>query len=340
MKSSKIYIFLFYILFYTCLNLDNALAEAALPLKKEENIYFKDCRDIEIQKDKRTQKALYYQSTKPLKPLIVSLHTWGGTYWQDDQLAIIAKQLNWNYIHPNYGGAQSLWNDGNSCCFKPAIQDIDDAVEFALNQNSVDTSRIIIIGKSGGGSGVLGSYLQSKYSSSYFFAWSPITDYISWYEEVQKSRELSERYLKHILNGTNSSNGSLNIQQAKLKSPYYYDFSKLNNLSNKKLIIYAGIRDGLDGWSTSLSQPILFYNKLARYITPNDTSNRVANSEYLHLINNRTAIDNKISGYVGDKKLIYKISKNNISLVIHEGGHEILYDQVLHDFSEIAKIKK
>ncbi len=297
--------------------------------------FFDGCCEVSIRSSAydHIQKALYYKSSLPGQPLLVSLHTWGGTYLQEDTLALLAIKRNWNYIHPDYGGAQ--WTK-NSCCYDPSVQDIDDAIDFVIKNADIDTSRIIVIGKSGGGSGVLASYLRSRFGNAHFISWSPIPDHISWYNEVRKDTALRRRYLARILEGTNSG-ATLNLEEARKKSPQHYDLSTCSYPLNKKLLIYCGLRDGLDGWSTSLSQPLRFYNKLLSGLPVQDSSLFITSGDFDVLVKDRKPVSAKEQGLVGNRKLVYSKRKDKIELNVFDGGHEILYDRVVEDLNKICE---
>lgn len=275
------------------------------------------------------QKAFLFKSKQKSKqPLVISLHTWGGTYKQEDSVLTIVKKYDWNYIHPDYGGQQWL---KNSCCFDASISYIDEAIDYAINRCLVDTSKIIIIGKSGGGSGVLASLLKSKYDNLHYMCWSPITDYISWHKEVQKNDDLKKRYFNKIMQGTNSID-VLDTNNAKLKSPYYFEFKKVKNNNYKNITIYVGIRDGLDGWSTSISQPINFYNKLLQEINCKDTSCYITRLEHEKLLEKRENISTNQNKKIGTRNIVYSKWYKNIKIIFFSGGHEILLDAVDKEF--------
>lgn len=189
--------------------------------------------------DNNIQHAFWYKSSKK-KPLIVSLHTWGGTYRQIDSLFLWAEKNDWNYIHPDYRGSHT---NSNSCCYKPALRDIDDAIEYSINNSNINLDEIFVIGKSGGGSAVLSVFLTSKYKGLHCYSWSPITNYIQWHNEVLKDSLLKKKYLKSILKGTNSK-GNLNLVEAKKKSPYFANFLKESEYEKSDLSIFTGIMDG------------------------------------------------------------------------------------------------
>ena len=135
---------------------------------KETTVKFDDTRNVnwdnefnivEIKSgiDENVQKAYFYtsKSNKP-KPLIVSLHTWSGSYSQKDDLAKVCQEKDLNYIHPDFRGAN--WTK-NACCSELAMNDIDEAITFAIDNSNVDTSKIFVIGVSGGGYATLSTFM-------------------------------------------------------------------------------------------------------------------------------------------------------------------------------------
>ena len=120
-----------------------------------------DFSKIEISSsiDTIVQKAYFYPTkSNNSKPLLVSLHTWSGDFSQYDTLAILAKTKDWNYIHPDFRGPNRT-ND--ACCSKLALTDIDDAIDYAINNADVDTANIFIVGMSGGGYATFSSQLSA-----------------------------------------------------------------------------------------------------------------------------------------------------------------------------------
>jgi hypothetical protein len=282
---------------------------------------------LESPKNERPQLAFYRKSPLSNRPVVVSLHSWGTTYRQDDPLAAEAEKYDWNYIHPDYGGEQ--WND-RSCCLPESIQEIDDAVSFVLSDAHADDSNIAVIGSSGGGTGVLASYLKSSFTKAWYFAWSPIPDQVRWYNDVRKDADLSKRYLDNILRGTHST-GELNTVEAKLKSPSHFDFSMANYPREKRLKIYAGIRDGLDGWSTSLAQPLEFYNKLVLRLPGVNSTSVINDQEMRKLVEDRQAPTEIDRGTISGRKVVIRKAFDKIEIAIFEGGHEFLLETAVRD---------
>jgi len=100
--------------------------------------------DIPSSADREIQKAYFHasESAQP-QPLLVHLHTWSNDYSKADVLAKMVRDRGWNYIHPDFRGRN---NTPQSSCSELAIQDIDDAIAYALRKSNVDTSRIYVAG--------------------------------------------------------------------------------------------------------------------------------------------------------------------------------------------------
>ncbi|MCF7885952.1 MAG: SGNH/GDSL hydrolase family protein, partial [Candidatus Marinimicrobia bacterium] len=139
--------------------------------KVEDNGWDEDFKLVKIKSsiDNNIQKAYFFKSDANQKrPLIVSLHTWSGDYKQRDELAELCKLKNLNYIHPNFRGPN--WTK-KACCSKFALSDIEDAISFAVENSNVDTSKIFVIGVSGGGYATLSSFMRLEHDIEKFSAW-------------------------------------------------------------------------------------------------------------------------------------------------------------------------
>lgn len=281
-----------------------------------------DFKKVEIKSplDGALQKAFFYssQNSNP-RPLIVSLHTWSGDYTQQDPLAAQILEKDWNYIHPDFRGANKT---PQACGSKYAIDDIDQAIDFALKNCKVDMQNIHVIGVSGGGMATLLSYMNSKYSVASFSAWVPISDLQDWYFQ---SLGRKNGYAGHILKATNSVDSVLDVEETRKRSPLYMK-TPTEQRKDSRLSIYAGIHDGYEG-SVPVSQSLNFYNKVLK---DNGASENqlILENEILDLVSMRTypILPGK---KIENREIIFERNFKNISIVLFEGRHEMLTDVAL-----------
>src|SRR5690606_22567060 len=119
--------------------------------------------------DATRQKAYFFKSSqKRPQPLVVSLHTWSGDYQQSDPLTKEILARDWNYIHPDFRGAN---NKPESMGSSLVLSDIKDAIKYAIKNGNVDTMEVHIIGVSGGGYATLCAFMQLDYPVRSFSAW-------------------------------------------------------------------------------------------------------------------------------------------------------------------------
>lgn len=181
--------------------------------------------EIKSPLDGALQPAYFYKtrSTDP-QPLVVSLHTWSNDYTQYDSINHFSSLKDYNYIHPNFRGVN---NKKEACCSDLVISDIDASIDYAIENANVDTTRIFVIGTSGGGYATLAMFMKSKHKIRKFSSWVPLVDLVRWYEET-KIRKL--KYADEILSCTESTSGILNMEVARQKSPINWEtpVDKLN----------------------------------------------------------------------------------------------------------------
>ena len=269
-----------------------------------------DLIDIISSADSSIQKVYFYASKNDkAMPLVVHLHEWSCDYkifLERPQLGVLCRNAGYNYIFPDFRGSN---NTPESCMSLKAINDIDDAIDFAIKKGNVDKDNIVIIGVSGGGHAVLTMYLKSKHNVKYFTAWSPISDIEQWYYQTKYAD------LKYYMDIEKIVGDSQNIQEMRNRSPLYMDFAKNIDRKNSTLEIYHGINDGYTG-SVSSIHSLNFYNKMCK--------NDISHLEISEIVS-RSIKDNAM-GLIGDRKLLYKKESENIALYIFNGTHEMLIE--------------
>lgn len=268
---------------------------------------------------KTDQDAYFYKvSGERPRPLVVSLHTWGGTYNERDPLSAICKENNINYIHPDFNGPN---DKPESCCSELVIGQIDEAIEYAIQNSNVDLENIHLIGLSGGGYTAFCHYLQSNIKVASYQSWVGISDLESWYYQ---SISQENSIWKDILNCTESKD-SLNFHEVKKRSPLHMP------LSSKKstipiLNIYTGIHDGIQG-TVPITHSINFYNRMVSELYTDDSHRMVTTEETLYLLENRKALGKH--GTIGNRDIYFKKTSPKVNLFIFEGEHEILPEHAI-----------
>lgn len=272
--------------------------------------------------DGKIQKAYYHcsQNKKP-QPLIVSLHTWSGNYKQEDPLIKEIILKDYNYIHPDFRGAN---NNPEACGSSLVIADIEDAIQYAITNGNVNPDEVHVIGTSGGGYATLLAYMKITYPVKSFSAWVPISNLEDWYWE---SVGRNQRYAKDIMLATKSTD-SLNVMEARKRSPYYQVYNdKLRD--GAQLFICTGIHDGYKG-SVPITQSINMYNKLVRESLPENEWNLISQEDIINLLSKRCfpSLSNK-KIRIGNRSIHYMKQTHKISLLIFEGGHEQIVERAI-----------
>lgn len=277
---------------------------------------------IKSSTDNNYQSAIFLASSKT-KPLLVSLHTWSGDFSQTDPLATLAKAHGWNYIHPDFRGP----NRTIEACLSPlVISDIDDAIDYAIENSAVDIDNIFVVGVSGGGYAALGSYLKTKHKVKRFISWVPISDLSAWHSQ---SLSLGNDNYANDIEGCTSS---LNSEEIKARSPLYWEFPANNG---SYLDIFAGINDGHKGvGSVPISHSLLFFNRLLTEANLNDKV--VDENKIVELLTRAISIKND-ANMIGDRAVIYQNITVKATLTIFNGGHEMLPEYTFSRLIELSE---
>ena len=320
-KSSYIFLIVFLLLLLIFYDFNQAqYTKKALftiiRLINDPNKWEKDFNEVQIESkfSKQKQHAYLYKSVnnKP-RPLVVSLHTWGGDYMEKDPIAELCLENNLNYIHPNFNGPN---NNPKSCCSELVIGQIDEAINYAVLNSNVDKQNIHIIGLSGGGYTAFCHYLLSNFPVKSYQSWVGISDLESWYYQ---SISLENPVWEDILACTNSID-TLNIHEAGKRSPLYMPVKK-DKLSITILDIYTGIHDGIRG-SVPVTHSINFYNKIVHELYGLESHEMVTEKEKLHLLEHKRPLGKY--GTIGNRNLFLAKTTPKVNLFVFDGEHEIL----------------
>ena len=115
------------------------------------------------------------------QPVVVVLHSWSAQYTQHAGIpfATWAEENGWAMIAPEFRGK----NDDPAAVGSPlAVQDVVDAIDFAVAQPGVDEERVFVVGYSGGGMMALLTAGQHPDRVTAVSAWGPPHDLENFYD--------------------------------------------------------------------------------------------------------------------------------------------------------------
>lgn len=289
---------------------------------------------VEMQaSDGEVQPAMWYtpESDDP-KPLLVGLHTWSSSYHSAAGDAIYAEwcvKEGWAFIHPHFRGPnmtpQAMGSDR-------AVQDIVEAVEWAKSQTAIDTSRIYLIGGSGGGHMAMLTAGRHPEIWAGVSAWCGITDIKQWYRDHLKGG-VPDHYAKHIesaLGGSPLQNEKLEAEALK-RSPLTW----LHQAKGVPLDINHGIHDGRTG-SVPFTHSLLAFNATIGEAPEHLPVAEIASyyeTQKLPLGWQQAEPD----AVYGLKKPLFRRVSNNTRITLFEGGHDLVHQAALNWLSAQRK---
>lgn len=264
----------------------------------------------------------YYRSTSStLQPLVISIHQWSTNYHHyQNSMAQQTQDKNWNFIFPDIRGAN---NHPKACGSDYVISDIDQTIDWAISHLPVDTSRIYMVGASGGGYNALCHLMKSKRSVHLYSIWVPITDLGRWYYE---SLTRNSKYATDIIKCICPETEIFSIENAQKRSPLFWH-TPVKRLKKTRLCLYAGIHDGYTG-AVPVIHTLAFYNKLLKEIAaPENCFIPACDIDWI--LTTRTSPQTDEQGELGGRKILYHRRYGPVSVLLFEGGHEILVNTVL-----------
>jgi predicted esterase len=279
--------------------------------------------------DGEKQPALFYDSgSSEKKPLLVVLHSWSSEYLQVVSIpyALWAKLNDWVFIQPNYRGA---FKQPEAMASDVAIQDIVDAVNFSKGSANIDTSRIYIVGSSGGAMTALVTAGKHPDIWAGVVAWVPVFNLVDWYKFSQNYPHRD--YNRHIVTacGGVPLPGTAAAAECLRRSPSSY----LQNAKGIPVFLAHGTIDVL----VPPDHSVRAFNMLV------DSTDRIPQWQMDSLVINKEVPKEMVSDgpskYFGpkDPKVLYTKHSGVVDLVLYYGVHDMAYNPSLQWLSEQQK---
>ena len=272
--------------------------------------------DVTSSQDGSLQKVIYWRPESaahdaegPAVPLIVFLHSWSGGFEQGPPWIDRAKKLGWVLVAPDFRGPNSR---PEACASDLASQDILDAVAYARRDARIDTSRIYLVGGSGGGHMALVMAARAPELWAAVSAWVPISDLTAWHAE---STARKNNYAKMIEQCCGGKPGPATEAAYRHRSPLFH----LAAAKGVPLDINAGIHDGHTG-SVPVSHSLRAFNVLAapdKQISSEDIDFMVREQKIPSALAAETQVDPE-----REKATLFRRSSGNARVTVFEGGHE------------------
>ncbi|MBN1465147.1 right-handed parallel beta-helix repeat-containing protein [candidate division KSB1 bacterium] len=279
--------------------------------------------------DSSMQPALYYDSgSSHAKPLLVGLHSWSADYRQEANvpLAKWCLQKDWVFIHPDFRGPNRTPQATGS---QLVVADILSAVDYARQHENVDSSRIYLIGASGGGYTALQVVAHAPQLWAGVSVWAPISDLVEWYHESAARGNAYADMLVASCGGVPGESDSVDAQYDQ-RSPRHF----LQNAMSVALDINAGLQDGHTG-SVPVSHALRAFNVLA-------ADEQKLSDEQIDYFVTRAAVPAELQEdhddpYYSDKHVLFRRTSNKARVTLFDGGHEIIPNAALHWLQRQAK---
>ena len=272
--------------------------------------------DVTSSQDGSLQKVIYWRPESaahdakgPAVPLIVFLHSWSGGFEQGPPWIDQAKKMGWVLVAPDFRGPNSR---PEACASDLASQDILDAVAYARRDARIDTSRIYLVGGSGGGHMALVMAARAPELWAAVSAWVPITDLAAWHAE---SKTRKNNYAKMLEQSCGGAPGPATEAAYRHRSPLFH----LAAAKGVPLDINTGIHDGHTG-SVPVSHSLRAFNVLA-------ASDKQISTEDIDFMVREQKIPSALATETQDdperqKTVLFRRSSGNARVTVFEGGHE------------------
>ena len=272
--------------------------------------------------DQTSQPSLIFlpeesDSDQKSVPLLVLLHTWSGNYHQKGHIEVATQECaarGWALIHPNFRGA----NTGPEACVSElAVQDVIDAVDWMIEEHSVDPDRVYLTGVSGGGH--LSMLMAGRHPNYWagVSAWVGIWDLANWHNETEAAGLKYAEEMEAVTGGSPGESEAIDLEYRK-RSPK----SWLNTAVDVPLDIQVGIHDGHTG-SVPISHSINAFNQVASQSGFKEEV--VAEPLINHMVQEQSVpATERFRGMQEPRShvILFRRTAGSTRLTIFEGGHE------------------
>jgi poly(3-hydroxybutyrate) depolymerase len=259
------------------------------------------------------------------RPLVVILHSWSAPYLQHAGIpyAIWAEENGWAVIAPEFRGVN---NNPDAIGSELAVQDVVDAIDYAVSQDGVDANRVFAVGYSGGG--MMALLLAGRHPDKVtaVAAWGATYDLIDFYRQSRFAGRHYAGDLWRACGGDPRESGPAQEECLRRSPMTYLDTAREHGVP---VFIGQGIYDSF----VSPSQGARAFNQLA------DPEDRLSDEE-LEVIGRRRLPEHLLDSVTtetyfgqGDPSPVFARQSGAVWLVFFRASHEMLYQATLRWFA-------
>lgn len=262
-------------------------------------------------------------------PLLVVVHSWSLGYLQSSGMPYAAwADLNgWAMIAPDFRGP----NSGPAATGSDlAVQDVIDAIDFAMAHGDIDENRVFVIGYSGGG--MMSLLVAGRHPDRIAGAvsWVPVYDLLDWYVYVRENEV--GNYGSQILascGGDPTVPGEAQ-EACRQRSPSTH----IGGAVEAGLPVYIG--HGLSDSTVPPDYAIRAFDQLA------DPADRLgtdfANSVRMHVVPESVLGSAEAETYFqeGEPVVWFSRSSGPVTVVLFDGSHDMVYHPGLAWIYDVA----
>jgi dipeptidyl aminopeptidase/acylaminoacyl peptidase len=258
------------------------------------------------------------KANKTAVPLIVGLHTWSADYKKINHYVTVqkeAKRRGWAFVGPNFRGKNAT---PEGCGSDLAVQDIEDAVEYAKSNCKIDADRVYIIGGSGGGHMTLLMLGKKPGLFAAGSAFCPITDLARWHaDSLLKHPGRGKQYAKMMEMACGGKPNERAEEYAKRSPLTWLSAAKA---AKTPAYIVTGIHDGWTG-SVPVGHSIRGFNALCEK-GAEISEEHIAAIEANRSIPADLQTENVKDPFFDSKRRIhFRRTSGNVRVTLFEGGH-------------------
>jgi acetyl esterase/lipase len=278
--------------------------------------------------DDHRQPALWLPPNRDgSQPLLVVLHSWSSAYQQHLGIpfALWAQEHGWGMIHPNFRG---VFETPEATGSDLAVQDVLDAVDFAVEEAEIDEDLVFVIGFSGGG--MMSLLMAGRHPERFAGAvsWVPVYDLVDWY---LYSLDYPDRdYPQQIV----ASCGGDPTADQDARGECRHRSPRTHIEGAEGVPVYIG-----QGMSDTIVPPDYAFRAFNDLADPADrVGDDVLQAARERRLVSRLRGEVEAETYFGgpDPQVFFSRSSGPVTLVAFEGGHDMVYHPGLEWITEVA----